>query len=178
MKNIFRLSKPLFNQKALSCSTLSRCNLLQSSYAVALDNFYPRSFSTISEEKPRKRTRRTLRPKKDPITLTDNATDRIKFLLRNKPEVLGVRLGVKRRGCNGLSYTLNYAEEAGKFEDKVEKNGVTVFVEPKAIMHLVGTVMDYYEDDLSAEFRFENPNAEGQCGCGESFNTKPAAASG
>lgn len=110
----------------------------------------------------------------DAITLTDAAVERVKFLLDKKPGSLGVRLGVRTRGCNGLSYTMDYLTEdnlkSKPGEDVVDTRGVKIAIEPKAIIHLVGTVMDYKEDALSAEFVFENPNAKGSCGCGESFN--------
>lgn len=113
------------------------------------------------------------RPKVDAITLTDAAVDRVKFLLDKKPGSVGVRLGVRTRGCNGLSYTMDYLTEdsiSKPGEDIVETRGVKVSIDPKAILHLVGTTMDYKEDALSSEFVFENPNAKGSCGCGESFN--------
>lgn len=114
---------------------------------------------------------RTRRPKIDPITVTDAAVERIKVLLSRKPEATGVRLGVRTRGCNGLSYTLDYlVGDAKPGEDVVETRGIKVVIEPKALMHIVGTTMDYKEDALSAEFVFNNPNAKGSCGCGESFN--------
>jgi iron-sulfur cluster assembly accessory protein len=103
--------------------------------------------------------------------MTDNAIERLKVLLAKKPDAYGIRLGVRTRGCNGLSYTLNYAYGREKFEEMVEENGVRVLIEPKALMHIVGTSMDYKEDALTAEFTFVNPNAKGECGCGESFNT-------
>eukprot|EP00750_Incisomonas_marina_P000045 INCI10028.2.p1 GENE.INCI10028.2~~INCI10028.2.p1 ORF type:complete len:150 (-),score=27.40 INCI10028.2:97-546(-) len=105
----------------------------------------------------KKRVRRKLR---DPITITDRAADRIKELMQGHPDALGVRVGVQTRGCNGLSYTLNYATELQKFEDTVTDKGVTVVIEPKAIMHIVGTTMDFVEDELAAEFVFHNPNAK------------------
>ena len=73
-------------------------------------------------------------------------------------------------GCNGLSYVLDYATEVAKFEDVVKDHGVSVLIEPKAFMHIVGTKMDFVEDELSSEFVFHNPNSKGDCGCGESFN--------
>ena len=106
-----------------------------------------------------------------PLTITPAAAERINDLCASKPEVLGVLLGVKRRGCNGMSYTLNYAEETPpKDHERVEADGATVWVEPPALFHIVGTVMDFEESALETGFTFTNPNVKGRCGCGESFN--------
>lgn len=74
-------------------------------------------------------------------------------------------------GCNGVSYTMNYAVEKGKFDEEVADKGVRVFIEPSALLKITGTTMDWKEDDIAAEFTFSNPNAKNVCGCGESFST-------
>ena len=114
----------------------------------------------------------------DPIKLTEKAAARIKELLEQKDNAIGVRIGVKRRGCNGYSYTMNYvvAEEdqdtiSSRDRDEVVAcHGVQVFVDPKAVFFIVGTEMDFIETDVASEFTFTNPNSKGECGCGESFN--------
>ena len=106
------------------------------------------------------------------LEMTDTAAERIRGLLERRRErepAIAVRVGIKSRGCNGLSYTMNYALEKAKFEEEVEKDGARIFIESKALMHVIGTRMDFVEDDLSSEFVFHNPNAEAACGCGESF---------
>lgn len=105
------------------------------------------------------------------ITLTDAAADRVRSLVEKsgKP-VLGLRVGVKTRGCSGLSYFVEYAEEQKKFEDVVEDKGVKIFIDPTAVMFLIGTEMDYVEDKIQSGFVFSNPNEKSRCGCGESFS--------
>jgi iron-sulfur cluster assembly protein len=105
------------------------------------------------------------------LMVTDAAANRIQALLasRGKPS-LGVRVGVRSRGCSGLSYTLEYADEKGRFDEIVEDKGVTVLVDPKAVMFILGTEMDYVEEKLESGFVFRNQNEKGRCGCGESFH--------
>ncbi len=105
------------------------------------------------------------------MNVTDAAAERVKSLLQQRgKESAGVRIGVRTAGCSGLSYTLEYANEKGEFDETVEDNGVTIFIDPKAVMFLVGTEMDFVEDKLKSGFVFSNPNEKGRCGCGESFH--------
>lgn len=106
-----------------------------------------------------------------PITISDSAALRIKELMsaRGKPSA-GIKVGVRSRGCSGLSYTIEYADEVGKFDEVVEEKGVKVLIDPKAIMFLIGTEMDFVEEKLKNGFTFINPNEKGRCGCGESFH--------
>lgn len=108
-------------------------------------------------------------PQRAALVLTQAAVEKVKFLLKNKPEAIGLRVGVKQRGCNGLSYTLDYACSSEKFDEEVTQDGVRVFIDKKAQLTLLGTEMDFVEDKLSSEFVFNNPNIKGTCGCGESF---------
>lgn len=101
---------------------------------------------------------------------TPSAVNKIKQLLKDKPEHVGLKVGVRTRGCNGLSYSLEYTKTKGDSDEEVIQDGVRVFIEKKAQLTLLGTEMDYVEDKLSSEFVFNNPNIKGTCGCGESFN--------
>jgi iron-sulfur cluster assembly protein len=105
------------------------------------------------------------------MTVTDATAERIQALLarRGKPSV-GIRVGVRSRGCSGLTYTLEYADEKGKFDEIVQAKGVTILIDPKATMFIIGTEMDFVEDKLQSGFTFRNPNEKGRCGCGESFH--------
>ncbi len=105
------------------------------------------------------------------ITLTDAAAERVKKLIgKSDKPVLGLRVGVNSRGCSGLSYVVEYAEEQKRFEDVVEDKGVKIFIDPTAVMFLLGSEMDYVEDKFHTGFVFNNPNEKGRCGCGESFH--------
>ncbi len=106
------------------------------------------------------------------ITMTDAAAERVKRLIaKSEKPVLGLRVGVKSRGCSGMSYFVEYAEEQKKFEDVVEDKGVKIFIDPTAVMFLIGSEMDYVEEQFQTGFVFRNPNEKGRCGCGESFHT-------
>ena len=111
------------------------------------------------------------------ITLTDRAAERIKAIMgRAETPKIGVRLGVKNGGCAGMEYTMDYAAAQNPLDEVVEDKGVTILVEPKAILFLLGTEMDYEEDKMSAGFKFNNPNQTDACGCGESVTIVPAQA--
>ena len=105
------------------------------------------------------------------VTITPAASDRIKGLLaaRGKPSV-GVRVGVRTKGCSGLSYTVEYADDIGKFDEVVDAGEYKLLIDPKAVMFIIGTEMDFVEEKLKSGFVFRNPNEKGRCGCGESFH--------
>ena len=104
------------------------------------------------------------------IKLTDNAALRIKeIILKDESKSLGVRVGVKSGGCAGMSYVMEYAKESKPNDELIEDKGVKVFVDPGAIMYLLGTEMDYKKEKFSSSFVFKNPNETERCGCGESF---------
>ncbi len=125
--------------------------------------------SVISSGIKAVKSTRKLMPTRAAITLTPTALNRVKDLMSKNPQMSGLRVGVKQRGCNGLSYTLEYAKEKQKFDEVVEQNGVKIFIDAKAQLSLLGTEMDYVTGELSSEFVFHNPNIKGTCGCGESF---------
>jgi iron-sulfur cluster assembly protein len=116
------------------------------------------------------------RPRPQVIRLTDAAVERIKYVMANAVEpVVGVRVGVKNGGCAGMAYTMEYAHQINKADEVVEEKGVRVLIDPKAVLFLLGTEMDYRTDKLSAQFVFNNPNQTSACGCGESVQLKPAS---
>lgn len=108
---------------------------------------------------------------KSPITITESAAERVRTMLakRGKPSA-GIRIGVRSKGCSGMQYTLEYADEKSPFDEVVEQNGVTVLIDPKAAMFIFGTEMDWVEEKMQSGFVFRNPNEKGRCGCGESFH--------
>ncbi|VDP85793.1 unnamed protein product [Echinostoma caproni] len=122
--------------------------------------------------------RTTARPRKTnlvgrqaPLVLTKAAVDRIKELMMKNPQAVGIRVGVRTRGCNGLSYTLDFSVDGRQPGDElVEQDGVRVFIDRRAQLTLLGTEMDYQVGLIASEFVFNNPNVKGTCGCGESFN--------
>ena len=104
------------------------------------------------------------------ITLSDNAAIKIKeIILKDGNNPIGVRAGVKSGGCAGMSYTMEYAKEINPSDEVVEDKGVKVFIDPSAVMYLLGTEMDYKKEQFSSSFVFNNPNETERCGCGESF---------
>ena len=106
----------------------------------------------------------------DILTITDRAADRIsKIISEAQEDIIGVKVGVDKTGCSGYAYKLDYAKEV-KGCDVVETKGIKVFIEPTAVMFLIGSKMDFTTDKLSSRFTFNNPNEKSTCGCGESFN--------
>ena len=118
----------------------------------------------------------TPRPRPQVIRLTDAAAERIKYVMANAAApVIGVRVGVKNGGCAGMAYTMEYADSVKPADEVVEDKGVRVLIDPKAVLFLLGTEMDFKVDKLSSTFVFNNPNQTSACGCGESVQLTPAS---
>ena len=114
---------------------------------------------------------RPRRPRPQVMTVTPTAADRVKALIegRGKPTV-GIRIGVRSKGCSGLSYTLEFAEKQEPLDEVIETQGIKLLIDAKASLFLIGTEMDFEEEKLKSGFVFKNPNEKGRCGCGESFH--------
>jgi iron-sulfur cluster assembly protein len=112
-----------------------------------------------------------VRKAKAPLTLSPSAVKRVKSLMeRAEKPVLGIRVGVTNKGCSGHSYQVEYATEARPLEEVIEQEGARVYIDPLALMFIIGSTMDFVEGKLQSGFTFTNPNAKSQCGCGESFS--------
>ncbi|HYC66359.1 MAG TPA: iron-sulfur cluster assembly accessory protein [Reyranellaceae bacterium] len=114
---------------------------------------------------------RVRRPRPQVMSVTPLAAERVKALIegRGKPTV-GIRIGVRSKGCSGMSYTLEFADKQEPMDEVVEAHGVKLLIDAKASLFLIGTEMDYEEEKLKSGFVFKNPNEKGRCGCGESFH--------
>ncbi|MFC3080243.1 HesB/IscA family protein [Phenylobacterium terrae] len=120
-------------------------------------------------------TPRARRPRPKVVTLTDAAAERVREIMAGADRpYIGLRVGVKNGGCAGQEYVLEYAEKADPLDEVVEDKGVTILIEPKAVLFLLGTVIDYEVTRLSSKFVFQNPNETDACGCGESVTIEPA----
>jgi iron-sulfur cluster assembly protein len=110
------------------------------------------------------------------LSLTQAAADRVQHLIAGAERpIAGVRVGVKNGGCAGMAYTMEFAEAAGPYDEIVEDKGVKILIDPKALMFLFGTEMDFKIDKIGSGFTFNNPNQTGSCGCGESVSLAPAS---
>jgi iron-sulfur cluster assembly protein len=118
---------------------------------------------------------RARRPRPKVVTLTEAAADRVKEIMsKGEKPYMGLRVGVKNGGCAGQEYVLEYAEAAAPLDEVVEDKGVTILVDPKAVLFLIGTEIDYEVSRLASKFTFHNPNETDACGCGESVTIEPA----
>jgi iron-sulfur cluster assembly protein len=118
---------------------------------------------------------RARRPRPQVVSLTDRAADRVKEIMaKGEKPYIGLRVGVKNGGCAGQEYVLEYALTAAPLDEVVEDKGVTILVDPKAVLFLIGTVIDFEVTRLAAKFTFANPNQTDACGCGESVTIEPA----
>jgi len=180
------------HQPIPSVSNFSTAAMPQEISSSEDESIQPANTNSNSNPTPLKKKRKPLK-KRNPLIITPTAASRIQFLIdqhnNNKNTTsssddgpaVGIQLGTKKRGCNGLSYTLNYAYSNHLTKHKrdecmtislpnLDGDGLKVYVEPMALMNVIGTTMDYVDDEMSSEFIFTNPNSKGECGCGESFN--------
>jgi iron-sulfur cluster assembly protein len=104
------------------------------------------------------------------VSLTDSARERVSSFLRSRGHGIGLRLGVKKTGCSGFAYVINYADDIAADDVVFETGGVKVIVDPESLRLIDGTEVDFVREGLNEAFRFRNPNVKGECGCGESFN--------
>lgn len=120
----------------------------------------------------------SIRPRPKVMTLTEAAAARVREIMaRSEKPVAGLRIGVKNGGCAGMEYTMEWAAEKGALDEVIDDQGVTVFIDPKAVLFLLGTQMDYVTEKMKAGFVFNNPNQTSACGCGESVQLTPALSS-
>jgi len=103
------------------------------------------------------------------VTMTDKAADRVATFLQNRGKGVGLRLGVKTTGCSGMAYTMEFADEIDDTDTVFEDHGLKILVDPKSLVYLEGTELDYTKEGLNEGFKFTNPNEAARCGCGESF---------
>jgi iron-sulfur cluster assembly protein len=114
------------------------------------------------------------RPRPKVLTLTDAAAAQIREIMATKPGAVALKIGLKKGGCAGMEYDMQWAEEIGKFDEVIEADGAKVIVDPAAVLYLLGSEMDFKTDKFSAQFVFNNPNQMSACGCGVSVELRPA----
>ena len=136
--------------------------------STTIETSQPAAASAAPATAPAPRVRR---PRPQVMSVTPAAAERVKALIdgRGKPTA-GIRIGVRSKGCSGMSYTLEFADAQQPMDEVVETGGVKLLIDPKASLFLIGTQMDYVEEKLKSGFVFNNPNEKGRCGCGESFH--------
>jgi iron-sulfur cluster assembly protein len=105
-----------------------------------------------------------------PVTLTERAAKHVQSFLSKRGKGVGIRLGVRTSGCSGLAYTLEFTDVENPEDTRFDSHGVAVFVDPKSLLYLDGTELDFVREGLNEGFKFNNPNVKDMCGCGESFN--------
>lgn len=143
--------------------------VVQSTTSLSSDASSPQTVARPPPVPKAEKQRPQLNPTKAAITIAPDAALRLKALLASPTPQL-IRIGVRNKGCAGLSYHLDYVEKPGKFDEVVEQDGVRVLIDSKALFSIIGSEMDWKEDALSSKFVFKNPNIKDACGCGESFN--------